>query len=510
MINQNKQIGKTIIISGFGAFLTYAINFVLTPYITSTIGIDAYGFVSIAKTVTSYADIAMTALTSFIVRYISVSYHEANFKDANEYYSSSVYACFVFSMILFLMASIISIRLECILVIPNALIKPVKILFLVIFFNFVVTTMNVPLGVYAYIQNRLDITGMIKIFGSLLEVLVLYFLFQLFPTKLWYVGLGSLSASFVAMVCNALAIKKYTPKLIYKRDNVSFLKIRNLVKNGVWNSLNSIGNVLNSGLDLLVSNLMLSGTATGQIAVSKTIGTMFQTLFIVVSQSFQPQMLKSYATGKIEDFLSSLKKAMIVCGWFANVAFAGFVTLGTLYFKLWLPEEDTYILYYLTVLTVISFVTEGVLQPVYYISTLTVKNKIPCWITIIGGLCNVFGMYILIQNTKLGVYAVAVTTAVVMITINLIFNPLYAAWCLKIKSREIYTILVRDLISCVIMVVTFIQIRKKLMPTNWLGLITSALIMCTFALPIHMMCMYNSKDIRTILKKWFLRKSVGQ
>ena len=502
MINQNKQIGKTILISGFGAFLTYAINFVLTPYIINTIGIEAYGFVSIAKTAVSYADIAMTALTAFVVRYISISYHEGNHKEANLYYSSSVQACFVFATILFLIAGVLTIHLENILIIPDALIKPVKILFIIIFLNFVITTMNVPLGVYAYIKNRLDITGIIKILGYVLEVGVLYGLFQLMPAEVWYVGVGSLSASLVAMACNVFAIKKYTPELVYKKSNVSLPKIKNLLKNGVWNSLNSLGNVLNSGLDLIVSNLMLSGTATGQIAVSKTIGTMFQTVFMVVSQPFQPQMLKSYASGKIEEFLASLKKAMIVCGWFANVAFAGFIALGILYFKLWLPEENTQVLYYLTVLTVVNYVTDGVLQPVYYISTLTVKNKIPCWITIVGGLCNVFGMYVLIKNTELGVYAVAITTAIIMITINLIFNPIYAAWCLKIKSREIYKILIRDLMSCAIMIVAFIQIEKAIVPSTWIGLIATALIMCVCALPIHMICMYNSKEIKKMFENF--------
>ena len=505
-MSQNKHLFKTILISGLGAFLTYAINFVLTPYITSTIGIEAYGFVSIAKTAVSYADIAMTALTAFVVRYISIYYHKGNIRETNLYYSSSVYACFVFALILFMISGIIIGNLENILNIPIILVKPVKILFLIIFFNFVLSTMNVPLGVYAYVKNRLDITGTIKILGYIFEVGVLCILFQLMPAEVWYVGLGSLSASIVTFICNIFALKQYTPELVYKRDNVSLSKIKNLVKNGIWNSLNSLGNVLNSGLDLVVSNLMLSGIATGQIAVSKTIGTMFQTVFIVVSQPFQPQMLKTYATGRIEEFISSLKKAMIVCGWFANVAFAGFVALGVVYFKLWLPEENTQVLYSLTLLTVINYVTDGVLQPVYYISTLTVKNKIPCWITIIGGICNVVGMYLLVNNTKLGVYAIALTTAIIMIAINMIFNPLYAAWCLKIKSRTIYKILFDDIISCVAMCIVFIQIGKVLMPLTWLGLIVSAVIMCMVAIPIHIICMYNIREIKVLLNKFLFRK----
>ena len=48
-----------------------------------------------------------------------------------------------------------------------------------------------------------------------------------------------------------------------------------LLTNGLWNSINQLGNTLNSGLDLLFSNAMLTDIQTGQIAVSKSIGTIF-------------------------------------------------------------------------------------------------------------------------------------------------------------------------------------------------------------------------------------------
>ena len=54
---------------------------------------------------------------------------------------------------------------------------------------------------------------------------------------------------------------------------------------------------------------------------------------------------------------------MRICGYFSNVAFAGFVVLGWTYFKLWIPNEDTNILYVLAILTIVSSVTEGVVQP---------------------------------------------------------------------------------------------------------------------------------------------------
>ena len=138
-----------------------------------------------------------------------------------------------------------------------------------------------------------------------------------------------------------------------------------MTSNGIWQSINSMGNVLNSGLDLIVSNLMLSGVQTGQISVTKTIVTMFSMLYQVVFKPFQPRMIKSYATGDMDLFMKDVAKAMKICGYFSNIAFAGFVALGPLYYKLWLPSQDTDLLYLLTVVNICTSVTEGIAHPMY-------------------------------------------------------------------------------------------------------------------------------------------------
>lgn len=94
--------------------------------------------------------------------------------------------------------------------------------------------------------------------------------------------MGSLAASVVTFICTYILSKKLVPELVFNKDFFSVSKLKNLVGNGIWNSLNSLGNELNSGLDLIISNLFLNGVATGQIAVVKTIGTMFSMLYEVV------------------------------------------------------------------------------------------------------------------------------------------------------------------------------------------------------------------------------------
>lgn len=460
MNKNNLRIATAIIVSGLGVFISYLINFLLTPYITDNIGIEAYGFVSLAKNFVNYAQIATIAITSFVVRYISVSYHERKMQEANEYYSTSVIACVALAGVIFISALLLITKIDLLLNVPQNLIFSVKLLFLIVFLNFVLTTATTPFTTAAYIKNRLDITGIIKIIAYLVDAGVMVILFINCTPNVWFVGMGSLAASVVTFICTYILSKKLVPELVFNKDSFSVSKLKNLVGNGIWNSLNSLGNELNSGLDLIISNLFLNGVATGQIAVVKTIGTMFSMLYEVVYQPFQPNLIKAYASGDVNIFINEQKKAMRICGYFSNVAFAGFVALGGLYYKLWLPSEDTKLLHMLTIVTVLGSVTAGVMRPIYYVYTLTLKNKLPCWITIAGGFLNVVSMYVLLKYTQMGVYAVVSTTTVIMLCINLFFNPVYAAYNLKISVKVYYKVIFKHLISAAIMVGGFIGIAR--------------------------------------------------
>lgn len=497
-MSRSLHLLKTVSISLFAMVLAYGINFVITPFITERIGIEAYGFVSLAKTAVSYAGIITVALTSFIVRYISVSCLKGNSEESQSYYSSSIAASLVLCGAIFIVALVTITQLDKLLNISDELVVPVKILFGLSFFNFILTTLATSLGSSAYIKDRLDISGIIKIFAYVVEAGVLVALFVIFPPSVWYVGVGSVAASAVVLLLSWLMTRRLTPFLRFKRHLVSLEKIKDMVGNGFWNSLNQLGNVLNSGLDLIVANLMLSAVEMGQIAVTQTIWSIFAGLIQTVSQPFQPRLLKIYSSGDMDALACEIRKAMKFCGYFSGILFAGFLALGTLYYELWLPGQDTELLYHLTLVVVAISVTSGIMQPVYYVYTLTVSNRVPCWITIAAGILNIVSMYLLLTYTDVGVYGVVGTTTVIMVSINLLFNPLYAAKVGGFSAKSLYVGIVRHLLSVGCMVIVFMTIVDMLNPQGWLGLIGSVIPLCVVGLIVHFVAVASKDDWKTI------------
>lgn len=498
--NKYVKLLQTVIVSGGALLLNGMITLLLAPLISSTVGTEAYGFVSLAKNIAQYAVIAASALNSFAARYIVIAYHKQDFDEANTYFSSTVFGDFLLGTGLFALAMLFTSVMEKVLQISPGIVTDVKLLMLFVFVNFWLTTVTTAFSAAGHIKNKLNVVGAFKALAYVCEAAVLVLFYTFLPPRVFYVGIGLTTMSLVVAVSNGWMCKRYTPELRVQRKHFSFQAIKRLVVDGIWSTLNSLGATLNQGLDLLICNLMLSPLTMGQLALSKTFYSVFAGMFILVGQAFEPLYLKSYAKGDKEALLVDLKVAMKLSGMLSNIFFAGFVALGMAFYKLWIPGEDIALIYTLTVIGNMITIPGGPMQPLYYIYILTLKKKLPALITIAGGLFNVVSMYFLIRYTSMGVYAVVWTTVFVMFVINFITNPLYMAHVLQLPWWIFYPNILRNVLSCAVLVATFKVLSLLYTPTSWLTLILSAVVLLLLGAALHLIVVFNRHDWQQVLR----------
>lgn len=496
-----KRLLRTMLITGLAFTVNYGITLVLTPFITSTVGTAAYGFVSLAKSIAQYATIITLALNSFASRHIAVAYHNGDMPTANRYFSSTFYGDVVLGGIVVLLAAVGIVFLDKLFVIPPELVGDVKWLFLIVFINFLLVTVFTVYGAGAHIANRLDVVGVFKLLSYAVDAALLLIIYRLLAPRVAYVGLGLLTASVVVVCSNVWITRRYTPELRVRRKDFSAAAVRKLVGDGIWSSANDLGALLHNGLDLAICNLMLTPLAMGQLAIAKSIDLIFHSLYQVVAQAFQPMLLRSYAQNQTEKLMGELKLSMKLCGMLANLAFAGFCALGMVYYKLWIPGEDIALVYRLTVITVMTSVASGTMKPLYYIYTLTVKQKFPSIVTIVTGVMNVVGMYLLITFTDMGIDAVVWTTVVLVGFINFVSNPLYMAHVLHQPLWTFYPQIVRNVISCALLTGLFKGLSMLYMPDSWLTLILCVGVYALLGAAVHLAVVFTPAEWRTVLKK---------
>ena len=503
-----KRMMQAVFTSGFAFVISCLINLILTPYVTEVVGIVAYGFVSLSKNFYSYAMILSEALNSFSSRYVVLSHHEGDDDTANIYFASTFYGNVFISIIV----SVVGLLLVCFcdkfLKIPLELLDDVRWLFVMTIGAYVVTILGSVFMSSSLIVQKLNVVGIFKTISYIAEAVTLIICYRYFYPNIWYVGLSSLFAAIVIGVSNYYLSRKYTPYLAVKRKYYRKHAVVTLVKDGVWTSLTSLGTMLNSGLDLLMCNLMLLPENMGQIAVAKTLYGMFANVFVIISTAFQPMLLKSYAEKNEDAFKQELNLAMKLSGLFSNLLFAGFFAFGLVFYKLWIPKQDVQLIYWLTVVNNLVVIPSGPMYPLYYIYILTLKKKLPTIITILSGFCNVIGMYFLIKYTSLGVYAVVWTTVVVMMFVNFVSNPLYMAHILGYKWWYFYPNILRNVISCGILCVVFYGIAFLIKPQTWLWLIFAGLLSVMAGMILHVVitCSKHEKQmINTLVKSKLLR-----
>lgn len=471
-----KKIFLTIGIA-VGAFvINYCINFFLTPYITDNVGTEAYGYVSLAKTLASYANIITVALNGYASRFIAVEYHNKRYKQANIYYSSVLFADIVLGAVLFLVMVLFSANIELFFEIEKDILFDVKGLFILIFLNLALNISTTVLQSASYIKNKLDVVAIFRGVSYFAEAGILLLCYISLPPHVSYVGIGILTGSVVICLCNLCITQYYTPELKPQIRLFSFSAVKKLVTAGIWNSVGSIGSLLNTGLDLLVTNLWLSPLAMGQISIVKNITVIFSTIYQQVTTPFQPILLHDYAVRDKETLLKNLVKEIKISGWVSALILMGFASLGRLYFTLWVPNQDIELLYRISLIAILGGIIEGAAYPLYYVYTLTVKNKFPSIMTILGGVCNVIGMYFLIHYTDIGIYAIQWTTTFVTIILCLVIHPLYSAYCLKIVWHSFYPVLFRHIGLCVVIGIIFYGITMLIEPTTWIHLVGCAMI----------------------------------
>lgn len=504
--NKYFRLLQTVAASGSALIVNTLITLILVPVITGKLGSEAYGFVTLGKNIAQYATMITAALNSFAARYIVVAYHRGNQKEANTFFSSTVIGDLILGTSLFAVSLAGICFLDLLLTIPAQLVADVKMLFLFVFINFWLVTVSTAFAASAHIKNCLHIVGWCKTGAYVCEAVILAAFYYFFPAHVFYVGLGLAVSSFVLAAANLWICHRYTPDLRVRKECFSFDAIKRLVLDGVWTSLNSLGDSLNSGLDLLICNLMLTTAAMGQLAVSKTFYSMFSSVFLLVGQAFEPMYLKSYARGDKKTLLAEFCVAMKLSGGISNIVFAGFLALGMSFYQLWIPGENIALIYTLTVINNMITIPGGSMQPLYYIYTLTLKKKLPTIITICGGLFNVAGMYVLIRYTNLGVYAVVWTTVIVMMVINFLTNPLYMAYVLQIPWWSFYPTILRNLLSCALLTVVFKGMSRLYTPVTWLSLILSAFFLAICGLVLHLLVVCSRRDWSVLKSRMMERR----
>lgn len=500
-MNEKKQLAINLFSTLVCFAVNLVINFFLSPYIISTVGTEAYGFVSLANNFVNYATIITIALNSMASRFITIAVHQDKQEDVNKYYTSVLFANIIIILILIVPAIIIVAYLEKFLNISIELIPDVKLLFSLIFFNFFVTIIDSTYSIATFATNKLYLKSKRTIETYILKIVILFIAFLCFKPSVFYIGLTTVISSLYLMLWNKYYTKKLLPNVKIKKEYISFKKIKEMISAGIWNTVTRLGQLLTDGVDLIICNLMINPTAMGQLAIVKTINSVVVLLLGTVSNVFTPQLTIKYAKDKMGELIENLKSAMKITGVFVNIPFAFIIVFGQIFYSIWTPTEDSNLLMILTFLTMQSIILAGVITPMYSIYTITNKIKLDAICRVGIGVANVVIVYIFLKITNLGIYAVAGVSTTISMIFDFIFVPLYCSHCLKTKYTEFYPTILKYIFTTIILIIILLGVKLIFVPYNWTSLIIAGIITGIIGVMVNYFILLNKKEKKMIQDK---------
>lgn len=495
---------KTIInlICSISVLITNVIiSFFLSPYIVKHIGVEANGFVTLANNFVTYANLIATALNSMAARFITVEYVKKNYKKANLYYNSVFWGNLIVVAVLLLPATYFIVHLENMIDVSSNLIWDVKILFSFIFFNFFITTGAPNWECGTYISNRLDRQYIPNMIVAIFRCIFLFLIFAICVPHVWYVGLSASIVTVIMLAVNGYNTHKLTPELkvkIRQERECSWKVIKELVGAGIWNSISSVGNILLSGLDLIICNVMLGATQMGILSLSKLLPNYMQQLSGAIQGAFAPELTINYATGNKEAVLSDISRAMKITSIIVTVPIMVIIIMGDKFFALWVPTQDAKLLQILSILSILGYMFTSGTQILYNVFTTVNKVKTNSVAMLLSGIISTVITLFLINFTDKGIYAVAGVSTFVNLIRNMTFTVPATAKYLGFKWYQFFPQVGMTVFSSILLVVLGYLIKPYLLAESWIQFFLAVIILGIMGIIVNMVLILN-KNERTYL-----------
>lgn len=438
-MREKKQLAINMIANIVNLFANLAISFFLSPIIVAKLGAESYGFVTLANNFVNYISLITIALNSVSGRFITIKIHQKDYNGANVYYNSVLVTNIIFCVILFVPSVIFIGSLEKVINISATIIWDVKILFSLVFFSFYISVIGNVYYVATFAKNRLELAAARNMVLNVFRAIVLICVFTVFTPNIIWMGIVSLLVSIFTVLTNIRYARKLLPELKLNIKEFHISAVKELLSSGYWNTISQVGQILLNGLDLLLTNLFISPQLMGIVSISKTIPDILASVSGTLVSAFSPSFTILYAKGKKKELLKEIKQSIKIVGLILGIPFGGWLAFGQEFFMLWIPTENSRLLYQLSVLASFTLFVNGGVSCIYNIFAVTNKLKVNSISLICSGVLNTLVVLLLLKTTNLGVYAIVGTSVVILILRNLFVSIPYAAKvCLEQKWYYFY------------------------------------------------------------------------
>lgn len=481
--------------------VNFLINFVLSPFIVDTLGEAANGFVQMANVFISYVGVITIALNSMASRFITVSLINGEKKRASEFYSSTFAGNVVLLIILAVPSVLIIAYLQYFIQIPDDLINQVKILFLLIFLSYMLSTATPVWNVATFATNKVYLQSIGTMLSTAVRAVIILLLFWLFQPRVWYLGISAIFSTVILQIWQYYCKNREMKELNISLVDMHWVRIKELLSSGIWNSINQLGVLLFGGLDLILANIFISSSVMGIISIAQIVPNFLGSLQGTITNVFTPNMTILYAKGKTKELVNEIYNAGKINIALLGIPFSVIVVFGKDFFQLWMPSQNSGTLQELSVLYTLGFLLIVGTMPLWNIFVVVNRTRANSLSVIISGIISAGTTIAALEFTNLGSLAICGISSFVSILRNIIFVVPFSAKYLGLKYTTFFPLIGYTVLN---FIVEFIlgNVLKYFIPINgWSSLLLTAVLFSIISLVFSFIFVLNKYEKGILITK---------
>lgn len=500
-VSHNKRLAINMVTNIVSYSSTLLISFVLTPYLINVLGREAYSFYPIANNIISYMAILTNALNTMASRYITIEITKKHSAKANAYFSSVFFANVFISVPIAILMFAIILFANRVLSIPVNILGSVRLLFSFTFSSMLINLISSVFGVATFATNRIDLRSLRELVMSIVRLILLYLLYRFFKPTIAYVGLVALLVALLNLIFQATYTKILLPQIHVKRTNFKWNYVWEIVTSGLWNSLDSLGNILLVSTSLLLANIFYGADQAGQYAIVQTVPNFINGVISMLVGVFYPVIMIRFAENDTVGLLREVTSSQRIVGWLTTSVIGCFIGLSADFFNLWVPGEDTHSLVLLSTITIIPHILIGCVWTLSNLNIVMNKIKIPAIYLLASGLVNMvltIGGYVLFHP---GIWFVPAISSIIQAIWVGVFIPSYSSKVLGISEKIFLSPMMKGIIGSVIgWIVTSVS-SNFIHPSGWIQFLLIGSISGGVTLVINAIIMFPWGALVEIPKK---------
>lgn len=500
-LSLDQQSALNIVGSLLVVVINVVINFFLSPFIVEHLGVEANGYITLANNFISYIALVTMALNSMAGRFILIDYRRGNLQSANEYYSSVLFGDWLLAAVFFLPMVFFVVYIDEIINVPVEFVGDTRILFGLVFLNYVFNLCLPQWQTAPYCTNNLYLRSLKSAISSVIRAIAIFLLFSLFSPHSYYVAIAAIFMGMTSITLDYIFYMKLMPELQWKVSLFRWAKVKELVSSGIWNTVNQCGNLLLEGLDILIANIFINPVASGVLALSKILPNMIIQITGTVATTYGPRLTYLYTDGKMEEMAHEVKNDVMVVSVLANIPIGVFVAFSLPFFNLWVPSQDAVELTILSCISLLGVAFSGISLCFMNLFGVVNKLKFNSLVVIGSGLVNITCVLLLLKYTNLGIFAVVAASSVVSIIRIFSFTIPYSASLIKYSWVEFTGYLIKGFSNVIVPLGIGLVISAVVDVDTWLKLVLCVGITIVLALFLDCYLVLNKHQRAYVLNK---------